>query len=192
MIGKVQLAGGPKCPICGKEFSAEPPLTPNIEDREFYGGRVKFFKDVDCDCTAKYKLCISKSFNPMKGEEEFQVINMIVEKVGVPLEQLRKEEDEKRQADAETKAIEAVHQAIEEKGEVPSLKQRQEIKRQTILATVVDKDAKIETLTHLTTHELQVMCKKRKIKFAVRDSKVQLAEKLLADDPSVVVANPND
>ena len=41
MIGKVALAGGPKCPICGKEFKPEPPLIPNTEDREFYGGRVK-------------------------------------------------------------------------------------------------------------------------------------------------------
>lgn len=190
MIGRVTLAGGNKCPTCGKVFSAEQPLEPNIEDREFYGGRIKFFKNVDCDCTAKYRLCIEKKFNSLKAEEELAVINMIVLQPGIPLEQLRKEEDAKRQEEAEAKALEAVHKAVEEKGDIPTLQQRQEIKRQTILATVVDKDAKIETLTHLTTHELQVMCKKRKIKFAVRDSKVQLAEKLLADDPALVVANP--
>ena len=65
-----------------------------------------------------------------------------------------------------------------------------EIKKQTILATIVDRDEKIKTLTAFTTKELQTMCKRRKLKFAKKDNKTQLAETLLAYDPSMVVANP--
>lgn len=188
MIGKVSLVGGNKCPICGKVFEATPPLIPNVEDREFYGGRIKFFKDVECDCTAKYKLCIEQKFGV--DRQELNVINMIVLKVGIPIEEARRRQMAKVQEEAEAKAIEAVHQAVVEEGEVPTLKQRQEIKRQVVLATIVDKDEKIKTLTFHTIKELRAMCRHRKLKFAVTENKVKLAEKLLAYDPSLVVANP--
>lgn len=190
MIGKVVLAGGAKCPICGKEFKPEPPLRPNMEDREFYGGRVKFFKEVDCDCTAKYDLCIEKRFDSIKEDDTLSVINMIVLKEGVPLEELKRQEMERLSDEAEAKAMEAVHEAIEAKGDVPTLQQRQEIKRQTILATVIDKDQKVDTLMMYTQHELQIMCKRRKIKTKVREPKKSLVEKLLANDPTMVVAGP--
>ena len=89
---------------------------------------------------------------------------------------------------AEAKAIEAVHEAVAQGGDVPTLKQRTEIKTQTILANILDADTKIETLTHLTTKELRTMCRRRKIKFYVTEPKVELAKKLVAYDPSVVVA----
>ena len=92
--------------------------------------------------------------------------------------------------EAEAEAIKAVHEAVETGGEVPTLKQRNEIKTQTILANIVDSDAKIETLTHLTTKELRVMCKRRKLRYNATESKKKLAEKLVAYDPSVVVAEP--
>lgn len=187
MIGKVILTGGNKCPICGKEFTATAPLRPNVKDREFYGGRIKFFKEVECDCKAKYDLCIEERYS--LGENKLNVINMIVLKEGVPLQELRRQEMEKAQAEAEAKAIEAVHQAVEEKGDVPTLKQRQEIKRQTILATIIDKDEKIATLKTFTTKELRTMCKRRKLKFNVTESKEKLAERLLEYDPSLVVAH---
>ena len=76
MIGKVTLVGSNKCPICGKEFFPTPPLRPNVQDREFYGGRVNFFKEVECDCTGKYDLCIEKKY--VRGEDRLEVINMIV------------------------------------------------------------------------------------------------------------------
>lgn len=189
MSERMILVGGNKCPTCGKIFKAEPPLVPNL-DREFYGGRVKFFKEVECDCQAKYKLCIERKFSYKTSEEELNVINMIIEKVGTPLEVLRKQEMDKLQEQAEAKAIEAVHEAIVEGGNVPTLKQRQEIKQQTILATILDKDTKIETLCVHTIKELRIMCKRRKIKFNATEPKKALAEKLLAYDPSMVVANP--
>lgn len=191
MSERMILVGGNKCPTCGKIFKAEPPLVPNL-DREFYGGRVKFFKEVECDCQAKYKLCIERKFSYKTSEEELNVINMIIEKVGTPLEVLKKQEMDKLQEQAEAKAIEAVHEAIVEGGNVPTLKQRQEIKQQTILATILDKDTKIETLCVHTIKELRIMCKRRKIKFNATEPKKALAEKLLAYDPSMVVANPED
>lgn len=192
MIGKVILTGGNKCPLCGKVFTAEPPLKPNIEDRSFYGGRVKYFKEVECDCTAIYNLCIERKFNHINSEEELNVINMIVIKEGKSLEEAKKEKEEAIQKEAEAKAMEAVAQAIEEKGDLPTLKQRNEIKTQTILATIVDAETKLNTLCVYTTKELQTMLKHRKIKFNKRDNKRHLAEILLAKDPSVVVASPND
>ena len=190
MIGKVALAGGPKCPICGKEFKPEPPLIPNTEDREFYGGRVKFFKEVTCDCTARYKLCIEKRFNSINTEDELKVINMIVLKPGTSVEDAKRQEEERLAQEAEQKTLEAVHKAFEEKGAIPTLKERDEIKKQVVLATIADPEEKINTLMQMTTHELQVMCKRRKLKYRVRDSKREIAELLLAYDPSLVVANP--
>ena len=190
MTGKVVLVGSNKCPICGKEFLPIPPLRPNVSDREFYGGRIAFFKTVECDCKAKYDLCIEKRFT--LGEDRLEVINMIVLKEGIPLDELRKMELEEAHEEAEAKAVEAVHQAIVEEGDVPTLKQRQEIKRQTILATIVDSEQKINTLTYLTIKELRTMCKRRRIKFNATENKRKLAEKLIADDPSLVIADPKD
>lgn len=183
-LGKVMLTGGNKCPICGKVFEATPPLMPNVKDRDFYGGRVKFFKQVTCDCTGEYVLCVEKKL------ESAKVINMIVVKEGIPLAELKKIEGEKIKEEAEESAAQALSEIIEDTGEVPTLKQRTEIKNQHILATVIDKDAKIETLMHLTIRELQTMCKRRKLKFNKKDNKTKLAEKLLIYDPSVVIANP--
>lgn len=192
MIGKVVLVGSNKCPICGKVFEAEPPLVPNVEDREFYGGRIKFFKEVECDCLAKYKLCIESKYNPLEVREELNVINMIVEKEGknldeAALEKITRKREEERQRDMEK------IEELEAKQEVsPRLKNRIELKKQKILATIVDKDAKIATLMVHTTHELQMMCKKRKLKYTTKDSKLELAETLLAYDQNLVVANPED
>lgn len=193
MIGKVVLTGGNKCPTCGKVFTAEPPLIPNTIDREFYGGRIKFFKDVECDCLAKYKLCIEKKYNPITISEDLNVINMIVEKEGKPLdeaavEKLNMRREAERKA-AEEKAAEA--EALAAEGNY-NLKRKNEAKKQKILATIIDKDKKIATLMVHTQHELQIMCKRRKLKFTMKDSKLELAETLLAYDPNMVVANPED
>lgn len=193
MIGAVKLVGSNKCPVCGKEFLAEPPLRPNVEDREFYGGRIKFFKKVECDCTAEYDLCIEKKFNPIKVAEEFNVVNMILLKEGKPLDEVaieklnQKREEERRIAEEKIAEAEA---ALAENS--ASLKRRNELKKQKILATIIDKDKKIATLMVHTTNELQVMCKRRKLKFTKKDSKLELAETLLAYDPNLVVANPED
>lgn len=192
MTGKVILTGGNKCPLCGKVFTAIPPLRPNIEDRSFYGGRVKFFKEVECDCLAKYDLCIERKYNHLTCEEELNVINMIVLKEGKSKEEAEREKEEARILEAEQKTTEALAQAIEEKGGLPTLKQRKEIKTQTVLATIVDADTKLETLCVYTHKEIETMLKRRKIKFNKRDNKRHLAEILLVNDPSVVVASPSD
>ena len=185
MTGKVILTGGNKCPACGKVFTAEPPLIPNTMDREFYGGRIKFFKDVVCDCKARYRLCIERRYNSITSNEDLNVINMIVEQEGTPvMKHIEKTVDEKM--------VEMVKKATEEKGNLPTLGQRQEIKKQTILASIVDLDVKLATLDLHTLKELRTMCKQRKLKISTKDTKRQLEEKLLAYDPSLVVANPED
>jgi len=44
----------------------------------------------------------------------------------------------------------------------------------------------------MTVKELQIMCKRRKLRYYKKDNKRTLAETLLAYDPSLVVANPED
>lgn len=189
MTGKVVLVGSNKCPICGTEFLATPPLRPNVADREFYGGRVNFFKEVDCKCEAKYDLCIERKFT--NGEDRLNVINMVVLKEGRPLREIEEEKHRAFLERANQKAIEAIEEAKEKNEKLPTLKERQQIKRDMVLATIIDKDAKIDTLTHMTTDELRKMCKVRKIKYLTKDNKTTLAEKLLEKDPSLVVAREN-
>jgi len=183
----MRLILGDTCPVCGKKHLPTPPLKPNL-DKEFFGGRVSFLKDVTCDCTAEYELCIERRF--YYGEDRLDVIGMQEKKKGIPMEEVRKQEQARVTAEAEAKAIEAVRQASEENGEVPTLKQRQEIKRQVVLAAVPGLEEKIRTLTLMTQRELRIMCKRRKIKYAVTETKQKLAEKLLEYDPSLVVENP--
>lgn len=76
---KMELTHGNVCPLCGKEWEAEGNLIPNTKDRDFYGGRVKFFKDVTCDCNTKYTLCIGKRDTP-EGGLVYPVIDMIYTK----------------------------------------------------------------------------------------------------------------
>ena len=192
MIGKVTLVGGNKCPVCGKEFFATPPLRPNIEDREFYGGRVKFFKKVTCDCLGEYDLCVEKRFNPVKVEEEFNVINMVLLKEGTPLDELRRQQIEQDVKEATEKTREDVAKETEENGYLPQLAIRKQIQRENVLATILDLDTKVDTLCLHTKKELRQMCRKRKISSNVNETKKKLAEKLLAHDPSLVVANPED
>ena len=192
MIRTVRLIGSNKCPVCGKEFFATPPLRPNIEDREFYGGRIKFFKNVYCDCLAQYDLCIEKKFNSVKVAEEFNVIDMIELKRGTPLEELREREAQKIFMEAGEKTREDVAKLTEEKGTLPTLGQRKEIQRQNVLATIVDVDTKVETMCLHTVKELQTMCRKRRIKYSKNDTKQKLAQKLIAYDPSLVVAGQDD
>lgn len=173
----MKLIGSNKCPICGKEWAAEGNLVPNTKDRDFYGGRVKFFKEVICECKTKYTLCVEVK-EDRQGKRTFPVIDMIVS------------------ADAETiKSIEEAearkvkYDIIQKNGETYMTKeQKQEAKIQNVLATVIDKDTKIEKLLELTTNELRGIAKKRHVKFKVTESKQALAEKLLAADPSLVVA----
>lgn len=192
MTEKMVLAGGNKCPICGKVFTAEAPLKPNVENREFYGGRVHFFKDVDCDCTAKYRLCIEKRFNPVKVAEEFNVINMIVLKAGDPAEEPKKKTFEKVKEEKTEQVVEETLEAALSGERFPSLAERKEERKQAILATIADKDEKIQTLMNFTTKELQTMCRRRRLKFNKKDNKSKLAETLLAYDEALVVANPED
>ena len=178
---------GNKCPVCGKEFQPTPPLIPNVKMKEFYGGRIKFFKEVRCDCTAEYRLCIEQRFDPKEAQNVLKVLDMIVLKPGLTEEELQEKKTEEINAQVEDK----IHQAFEE-GRFPSLKEREKMKKETVLANIVDLDTKIETLCYHTLLELQVMCKQEKVKFAKRDSKKDIARKLLAKNPNLVTAEKSE
>lgn len=173
----MNLTHGNKCPVCGKEWTAEGNLVPNTKDREFYGGRVKYFKEVVCDCHTKYTLFIGK-----KDTEEgyaYPVIDMMLTEASEDvLKSIEEAEAKKIKYDITTK-----------NGDIYASKaQKREVERATILATIIDKDTKLAKLEELTTKELREQLKARKIKFLATESKRILAEKLLAKDPNVVVA----
>lgn len=78
MIEAVRLAHGNKCTECGHEFQVEAPLRPiTTEDREFYGGRISFFKEAKCICGKRYDLCIERKYNHKEEREDLIVIDMI-------------------------------------------------------------------------------------------------------------------
>lgn len=171
---------GNKCPICGKEFEATPPLVPNTTDREFYGGRIKFFKEVDCDCTARYKLCIEQRYNRAETKEELNVIDMIVLKEGIPNEERYKNMAQK-----------IIHERFEE-GKTPTKREREEIRKEVVLANILDLDTKVQTLCMHTLTELQLICRANKVKYTEKMNKTQIAKLLLAKNPNLVEANPQD
>lgn len=177
----VKLVGSNICPYCGKVFEAEAPLTPNTKRREFYGGRIKFFKDVDCDCEAKYRLCIESKFNSKEVTQELKVIDMIILEKGKTKEEREKELQEKIDKEAKDK----IHELFES-GEAPTQNEREKIKNEVVLANIVDLDTKIETLCYHTKLELRAMCQREKVKYAERDDKTVLAKKLLLKNPNLV------
>lgn len=178
-----------KCPVCGKEFTVEPPLTPNTTDKEFYGGRVKFFKDVSCRCTAQYRLCIESKFNHQKVEQELKIIDMIELKKGVPLNLLLKREGEEFKEAPEQEAKEMIHNEVLLTGNLPPLSVRKNLKQQTVLATIPNLEDKLDVLKELSQKELQTMCFKRNLQFNKHMNKDRLARILLAHDPFLVTSN---
>lgn len=161
----IKLTHGNKCE-CGKEFDASGTLIPNVKDREFYGGRIDFFKEVKCECGKEYAICISKKWDN-EGGLKLDIIDMVDITKENPIESLRRR----------PKPIE----------------QRLEEKINTVehtLTTIVSREAQVETLKLRTMHELQKLCREHKVKFKVTESKLTLINKLLDEVPSLVVANP--
>ena len=74
---------------------------------------------------------------------------MIVLKPGTSVEDAKRQEEERLAQEAEQKTLEAVHKAFEEKGAIPTLKERDEIKKQVVLATIADPEEKINTLMQI-------------------------------------------
>lgn len=169
----MKLTHGNVCPICGKEWKAEGDMVPNTKDREFYGGRVKFFKEVICDCKTKYTLCVGMK-DTKEGKREYPVIDMIIKASAEQMKSI---------LEAQEKKIN--YSIMQKNGEVYKTETE---KREAVLATIVDSETKLAKLNELTTNELRAQCRKRNVNFKVRDTKEDLAKKLLAKDPNVVVA----
>ena len=162
----MKLTHSSKCE-CGNEFTVDAPLIPNVKDREFYGGRINFFKEVKCDCGKEYVLCIEKSFSSQDGFG-LNIVDMIdTTDEAAPLETL--------------------------KGRVKPVEKKEEEKIDTserTLTTVVSRELQVEKLKLLTMNELHTLCKQNKIKFKVTESKATLIDRLLDNNPSLVVAAP--
>lgn len=173
----MELTHGNECPLCFKRWEAKGNLIPNTKDRDFYGGRVKFFKDVVCDCNTKYTLCIGMKDRD-DGGKEYPVIDMII-----------KASAEEMKSIQEAQAKKLNYQIMQKNGDIYKSKAEKEAEaREKVLVTIVDRDTKIEKLKELTTNEIRAQLKKRNVKFKVTEPKEILVERLLAKDPNVVVA----
>lgn len=67
------------CPTCGKDLKI---ITGECEvnyDREFYGGRVTFFQNKECECGSFYKLCITQTMQGLRAIDMFTAEKPVVE-----------------------------------------------------------------------------------------------------------------
>lgn len=151
---------------CGKEFDTSGTLIPNVKDREMYGGRVNFFKEVKCDCGKEYILLIEKNFSYDSGigMKIIDMIDMTNEKE-YPVETLKGR-------------LKPKEKVLEEK--IDTIEHR--------LTTIVERDVQVEALKTRTMKELQALCRENKVKFKVTESRLALINKLLDANPSLVVA----
>ena len=163
------LTHGDTCE-CGKQFDTTGDLIPNIKDREFYGGRVNFFKEVKCDCGKEYVLCIEKKFDVSEGFG-LKIIDMIDVTKENPLETFKGYVRPEKKVKKEEKPIDT---------------------SERVLTKVVSRELQVETLKLRTMKELQSLCKEKKVSWRVTDSKLKLIDKLLEADPTLVVANPQE
>lgn len=159
------LTHSSKCE-CGKEFDTDGTLIPNVRDKEFYGGRINFFKEVKCDCGKEYILLLEKYFDYKvgMGMRIVDMIDMANEKE-YPLETLKKRLKPKEKV----------------------LEERIETVEHT-LTKVVEREVQVEALKTRTMKELQTLCREHKIKFKVTESRLALINKLLDAVPNLVVA----
>jgi hypothetical protein len=112
---------------------------------------------------------------------------MDVIKQGMPLEMIEqmKENREARMRSLVERGLVTEEQIQAKEEEKQKIEEEIEEKK-GVLATVISKDIKVDTLMHSTHDELMKMCKKRDIKCSPKDNKMELVEKLLANDPTIV------
>lgn len=162
------LTHGNRCPKCGKSWEVSGEMQPNTYDRDFYGGRVKFFQEVKCNCDTEYVLCIARVPDPRKGEK-YVVIDMVDISKENPFKSLEKKIAKKKEEQKKESEL-----------------------NEHVLTTLVTKEMQIKRLEICTQNELQTLCKLHKVKMGRGDSKYKLIERLLEAVPNLVVANPND
>ena len=159
------LTHSKKCE-CGKEFDTFGNLIPNVKDKEFYGGRISFFKEVTCDCGKEYILLIEKYFDHKEGMA-MRIIDMIdmTDETSYPINTIQKKVKPKE------KELEDRIDTVEH-----------------TLTKVLTRETQVEALKTRTQKELQDLCREHKIKFKITESKLTLIDKLLDAIPDLVVA----
>ena len=173
----MELTKSSVCPNCGHNFSK---VEGNCEvnmDKEFYGGRVSFFQTKQCDCGAKYRLCIAHTGDGLK------VIDMIVLGAG---EAVTKAEPVK--VVAEEKKEEVVE---EKKEEVSEPKRDYNFQLNPVVeetpSIIAEMDSAKSKLMMLTKKELHTLLRRRKISFNKNlATKEELVNKLLLRNPTGV------
>lgn len=172
----IKLVHGKKCPQCGQEFDTTGHLIPNTKDKEFYGGRVHYFKEVRCNCGIEYLLLIEKKYDAIEGMK-YTVIDMADITKKNPFKTyegvipFKNETDAKENTPEEPKPIDTTPH---------------------VLTTVMSKEEQVQRLELCTLHELQTLCKLHKVKQGRGDSKYKIIERLLAAVPNLVVPNPKN
>lgn len=172
----MELTKSSVCPNCGHNFSK---VEGNCEvnmDKEFYGGRVSFFQTKQCDCGAKYRLCIAHTGDGLK------VIDMIIldDSKAISSEKVAVRPDEKKEEVVE-----------EKKGEISEPKRDYNFQLNPVVeetpSIIAEMDSAKSKLMMLTKKELHTLLRRRKISFNKNlATKEELVNKLLLRNPTGV------
>ena len=160
-----KLLHSKQCPNCRRGFKPEGELIPNTYDKDFYGGRIHFFKEEKC-CGKNFILLIETK--ETEEGKQYTIVDTVDVTKQNPFETFKKRIAPRR---------------IQEREVIPL--------EEHVLTTVLSRESQIKRLELCTMHELEVLCKLHKVKRGRGDSKLKIIERLLTAEPNLVVANPN-
>lgn len=170
----MELTKSSVCPACGHNFSKVEGNCEVNTDKEFYGGRVAFFQTKQCDCGARYRLCIAHTGDGLK------VIDMIVLEATEVVEK-----PVARPAEVKEVVAEPVKEAEDEQKRDYNFRLNPVVEETP--AIIAEMDSAKTKLLMLTKKELHTLLRRRKISFNKNlATKEELVDKLLLRNPTGV------
>ena len=171
----MELTRGCICTSCGKNFEKVEGNCEVNTDKEFYGGRVAFFQTKQCECGARYKLCIAHTGDGLK------VIDMII------LEATEVVEKPVARPVEVKEAVVAEAVKVEEGEQKRDYNFRLNPVVEETPAIIAEMDSAKAKLLLLTKKELHTLLRRRKISFNKNlATKEELVDKLLLRNPTGV------
>ena len=170
----MELTKSSVCPACGHNFSKVEGNCEVNTDKEFYGGRVAFFQTKQCDCGARYKLCIAHTGDGLK------VIDMIVLEATEVVEK-----PVARPVEVKEVVAEPVKEVEDEQKRDYNFRLNPVVEETP--AIIAEMDSAKTKLLMLTKKELHTLLRRRKISFNKNlATKEELVDKLLLRNPTGV------
>ena len=170
----MELTKSSVCPDCGYNFSKVEGNCEVNTDKEFYGGRVAFFQTKQCDCGARYKLCIAHTGDGLK------VIDMIILEATEVVEK-----PVARPVEVKEVVVEPVKETEDEQKRDYNFRLNPVVEETP--AIIAEMDSAKSKLLMLTKKELHTLLRRRKISFNKNlATKEELVNKLLLRNPTGV------